>query len=384
MKTRRLHRFARALALSAAITMTPALASAQAAAIAPDIAGKVDSAVAAAQGGDLNGAASTLSGLVDMPNGGYLAAYNLGVIRERQGQDSEAEKAYTKAIQAKPDFGPALRNLVRMHLSAGNISKASNALNLVNAKVRDDTLDHQVTELDVKLAKGQYEDVGVQARRILRIDEKHAGALLALSRAEYQAGRYELSAAVLKAVEKFHPNVAETYYRKGLIALKFDKRGEAEKHFKAAIDKQGAYPEACNNLGLLFHQAKDHAGAIAQFQAAIAARPNYAEAYLNMGSALKGEKRPSDAEVAFRKALSIDPNYADAHFNLGVLYLDSEVPGMETIPRLQKSIDELKEYKRMAKRPPKNDPVDKYIAEAKKAIETEKQRQELMREAPIE
>ncbi len=240
MKTRKLPRLARALAPSAAITMTPALASAQAAAIAPDIAGKVDSAVAAAQGGDLNGAASTLSGLVDMPNGGYLAAYNLGVIRERQGQDSEAEKAYTKAIQAKPDFGPALRNLVRMHLSAGNISKASNALNLVNAKVRDDTLDHQVTELDVKLAKGQYEDVGVQARRILRIDEKHAGALLALSRAEYQAGRYELSAAVLKAVEKFHPNVAETYYRKGLIALKFDKRGEAEKHFKAAIDKQGA------------------------------------------------------------------------------------------------------------------------------------------------
>jgi tetratricopeptide (TPR) repeat protein len=384
MKTRRLKNIARALAVSAALTLTPALASAQASAISSEVAGKVDSAVSAARGGDLNGAAATLAGLVDEPNGGYLAAYNLGVVRERQGKAAEAEQAYTKAIQTKPEFGPALRNLVRMHLSAGNVAKATNALNLVNAKIRADTLDHRVTELDIKLAKGQYEDVGVTARQILRIDEKHAGALLALSRAEYQAGRYELSGAVLKAVEKFHPELAETYYRKGLIALKFDKRGEAEKHFKAAIAKQGAYPEARNNLGLLFHQAKDHTGAIAQFEAAIAARPNYAEAYLNLGNAYKGEKRPQEAEVAFRKALSIDPNYADAHFNLGVLYLDSEVPGMETIPRLQKSIDELKEYKRMVKRPPKNDPVDKYVAEAKKAIETEKQRQELMREAPIE
>jgi tetratricopeptide (TPR) repeat protein len=92
-----------------------------------------------------------------------------------------------------------------------------------------------------------------------------------------------------------------------------------------------------------------------------------------------------DSEQAFRKAITLDERYSDAYFNLGVLYLDSPVPDLEPVARLQKSIETLQKYKEVAGgRMAKNDPVDKYIAEAKKAIETEKAKQELMRESQMQ
>ena len=57
---------------------------------------------------------------------------------------------------------------------------------------------------------------------------------------------------------------------------------------------------------------------------------------------------------------------------------------MEKIPRLQLAIDTLNNYKSAAKgRLAKGDPADAYIAEARKAIEEEKARQELMRQSQM-
>ena len=194
----RIRRFAQAAALVAAFVITPALASAQNT-VDSSLAGKIDAAITSARGGDLNGAASSLEKLVDMPSGGHLAAYNLGVIRERMGQLEAAEKAYMKALEVQSEFGAPLRNLTRMLIASGNVSKAQQTVGRFT-NMRPNVLDHRATAIDIMLAKGQYEDAGREARRILREDEKHGWALLALAQAEYQAGRYELAAADRKSV----------------------------------------------------------------------------------------------------------------------------------------------------------------------------------------
>src|SRR5690606_34263869 len=95
----------------------------------------------------------------------------------------------------------------------------------------------------------------------------------------------------------------------------------------------------------------------------------------------KGLSRFRDAELAFKRAIEIDPQFADAHFNLAILYLDSDIPGMGPIARLQKSVDTFGQYKAVNKTMAKDDPANKYLEEARKAIEIEKQKQEMMREA---
>ena len=59
--------------------------------------------------------------------------------------------------------------------------------------------------------------------------------------------------------------------------------------------------------------------------------------------------------------------------------------GLSVEQRLQKAIDTLNEYKSVARgKMAKDDPADKYIAEAKKGIEEEKARQEMLRQSQMD
>jgi len=343
------------------------------------VASDIRSAIEDARKGDKDSAASDLASLVDRPDGGYLAAYNLGVVRERQGLYDKAARRYFQAVQKNPDFTPALENLVRLYLRQ---ERASDAERIVRKFIdaRPDNLGHRAVMLQIDLYRGNYEDVITKAKHILRKDERHVGAMIALAEANFQLGRYELAKYVISAAVELEPERAELYNTFGLVELRLDDTAAAMANFRKAIEQQPQYPEAHNNLGVLYHDARDFESAVDEFKAAVRDYPDFKQAYLNLGNAFKGLKRYKDAELAFRKAIEIDDDYADAHYNLGVLYLDSEVPGMDVIERLQKSISQLNRYEELAPKRPKDDPADKYINEAKKQIEVEKQKKEMMRQ----
>lgn len=344
---------------------------------------KINRAIKNARGGDMAGAASTLEGLVDEPNGGFLAAYNLGVVYESQGEYEKAAQAYYKALTKNPDLSPALKNLSRLYLRQRRVADARKIVDrYINTRPRN--LGHRAVLLEVMLAQGRYEDVVRQAKELLRKEERNVDAMLAMAEANYRLGRFELSKAILERCTKIAPERGEIYYRYGLVELKRNNSSGALSNFEKAVEVQPRFPEAHNNLGVLYHEARDYDAAIEHFNAALRDWPDFKQALLNLGNAHKGKGQFRDAEVAFRKAIDVDKEYADAYFNLALLYLDSEVPGMEKIPRLQKAVDTLNSYKRVSRgKLAKDDPADKYIAEAKKAIEDEKARQELMRESQM-
>jgi tetratricopeptide (TPR) repeat protein len=346
------------------------------------VAGDIRDALDDATKGDLESAARDLESLSDNPNGGFLAAYNLGVIRERQGKYEQAAKAYFKSLTNNPDFSPALENLVKLYLRQDQTGDAERIARKF-AEQQPDNIDHRVVLLRIDFARGAYEDVIRGAKELLRRDERNVEAMTLMADANFRLERYELSKAILIRAIELAPNRAELYSMYGTVALQLDDPDKARVNFEKAVEVEPGYPEARNNLGVLYHRARDYTSAVEQFRVAINNYPDYKEAYLNLGNAYKGLARYKDAELAFKKALTIDQGYADAHFNLGILYLDSEIAGVETIPRLQKAIDSFNKYKSAAQRLPKDDPADKYIAEAKNAIEVEKQRQEMMRESQM-
>lgn len=340
-------------------------------------------ALSKAKGGDLASAEAELRALADKPGGGFLASYNLGLVHEAQGAYDKAAQAYTKSLSLEPDFSPALINLSRLYVRQGRVSDAKKiAERYINNRPRN--LDHRVALFEVMLAQKRYEDVALQARELLRKDEQNVDAMMALANANYRLGRYELSRAILERAAKLAPERGDIFYRYALVELKLDNKVGARSNFEQAISNQANFPEAHNNLGVLYHEARDYENAIASFEAAVRFWPDFKEAYLNLGNAHKGKGQFRDAEVAFRKAIEIDSDFGDAHFNLALLYLESDVPGMDALQRYQKAIDTLNTYKSVARgRLGKADPADKYIAEAKNAIEEEKARQELLRESQM-
>ena len=344
--------------------------------------GKIKDAIAQAQAGKLEDAINALDKLVELPNGGYLAAYNLGLVHELKGSRELAAKAYAKALQQEANFSPALRNLVRLYMRDRKLDEARKiAQRYVESRPRN--LAHRTVELEVLVAQGRYEDVSLKARDILRRDELNVDAMLVLADANYALGRHELTKLILEKAQSLEPARADIYYKFGLVELKLENKPGAIANFKKAIELRPSYVEANNNLGLLYHEARDYEAALRHFKASVQHGPLFEQGFLNLGNAHKGLRQYGEAERAFKKAIELNPEYAPGHFNLAVLYLDSDVPGIEKVPRLQRSLEVFAQYKNVVKgKLPKDDPSDKYMAEAKKAITDEKARQELLRQTP--
>lgn len=342
---------------------------------------KIKQAMEQLGSGNADGAAATLQQVVDNPRGGYLAAYNLGVLRERQGKDADALSFYTKALQLNPDFSPALTNIARIYAREGRLGDAQ-AFVKKYVDARPANLNHRVVRVELLLREGKNRDADTECKEILRTDQRNLGAMLAMAQANYNLERYELAKTILLRARDYAPTMADIPHKLGLIFLKTDKPLVAKEQFKKAIELRPAFPEAHNNLGLIYHQARDFQNAATEFQAAVRDWPRFKEAHLNLGNAYKGLQKYREAEAAFKQATTVDPEYADAHFNLGILYLDSPVPGMDKIDRYQKAIDALNTYKAKARgRIGKDDPADKFIAEAAKKKKDEQTLREMQREA---
>jgi tetratricopeptide (TPR) repeat protein len=310
---------------------------------------------------------------------GHIAQYNIGVMYEIKGETTRAIEAYQKALSSEPDFTPALHNTAMIHLRSGNVSEASSVTQSYIDK-RPDNIDHRTVQLEIMLHKGQYQDTIRRSKALLRRDERNVRAMLALARANFRMERHELAKAVLTRAVDINPDRADAYYLFGLIAMQNDDDAKARANFEKAIELQPRFAAARNNLGLLYHEATDYDAAKEQFQKATDYLPSFKEAYLNLGNAYKGMGKFDEAKSSFDRAIELDGNYADAYFNLGILYMDSKIGDLDKIPRLQKAIEYLNEYKGVVKRIESDDPVNDYISEAREKIKVERQRQEMMRQ----
>lgn len=349
--------------------------------VASHVDARIESALEEADAGDDGAAIEALERLVGEPEGGFLAAYNLGVLYDRRGDTGSASDYYAEALRRQPDFSPALTNLVRMYLrgDAGSEAEAV-ARNFIDE--RPDNLDHRASLLEVWLADGRYEDVVERARDLLREDVQHVGAMYQMATAKFHLGRYELAESILRRAVDLAPERADLYYLFAQVSYAQDNTDEARDNFRAAIERQPRFPEARNNYAILLHDAGNFDRAIGQLERAVDDAPNYVEAWVNLGNAHKAQGDYGEAEEAYRQALGIDDQNADAHYNLGLLYLEAPIPGMDDIPRYEQAIEAFEAFRdSVGPQRASETPVASYINEASKEIEDERERLEALREA---
>lgn len=353
--------------------------------IEPRALSNIESGVRRAAGGDLDGALREFEDAIQADSQAFSAYYNIGVIRERQGQEREAREAYQRALQIQPDYERAIDALARMDVRAGNLNAAISFVEQ-RARTYNGNLPIMITYADLLVMAERYRDAQQVARQVLRRNERSVPAMLVFAKSNYHIGRHDLALWILEQAAEIDPQNAEIFNVRGFVHLARGERLLAIADFEHAVQLRPDYAEARNNLGVQYLISGRYADAIEHLGVAQRLNPNWVTVYLNIGDAYRGNQDWTKAKISLEKALRLESELPEAYYNLGVLYLAAtKMDGMDRSQQLQKSIESFQRYKSMmASRLDREDPVHRLLQDAQRSLEREQQRIQAEREAAEE
>lgn len=132
----------------------------------------------------------------------------------------------------------------------------------------------------------------------------------------HQQGRVDEAQRDYRAVLEREPgNPVATHYL-GMVAWHRGDLAEAERLMRAALAADASIPDFHNNLGLLLRDTRRLDEAIACFRATLAVDAGWLGAYNNLGLTLEAANRWDEACGAYRAAIAREPRLAVARQNL--------------------------------------------------------------------
>jgi Tfp pilus assembly protein PilF len=329
-------------------------------------------AVQLSQAGDVAGAERALEDVLSRDPKLDYAWTDLGVLAERKGDLAAAEKDYRQALALAPDEEAAWDFLSRLLCRQG---RAQEAQQLASARcAAAPTAPGPRNALAFALLQlNQPQAAETEAKTVLKGDERNVRAMQLLSQAYFRQGKYELSKLVLENARAVDANDAATHNLLGATLLHLKQKPLALEEFRAAAQARPDFAEARNNYGVMLVEAGDYEGAIRELEAAVALAPDFVPARLNLGNAYRGKLALQQAEAEYQRVVQLQPALADTYFNLAILNLDSELPGVDTVERMNRAIAYFKTYKDKGGT---DERVDQYLKDAAKGIDREQRRRE--------
>jgi len=119
---------------------------------------------------------------------------------------------------------------------------------------------------------------------------------------------------------------AEFFSRGIALEEEITSQPDAIAAYQKCLELDPEHAAAHINLGTLYYNRRDYAGAEKHYRAAIAADPRYALAYFDLGNVLDETGRLPEAARAYKQAIQLAPTYADAHYNLALAYEKMKQP----------------------------------------------------------
>lgn len=306
----------------------------------------------------------------------YAAWYNAGASAESSGDLQMAESYYRQALQVRADYGPALTNLAGVLEKTGRAAEAQ--------RIVDDTLRRMPEKSGPHLAAATLawsrKDLAVVERESLlaiRYDDQSVPAMRLMAMVFRAQGRLDTARFALENALQVEPGNALLHLELGHVHSELGDDKAALVSFEKAARLRPTLLEAQDNYGVLLLKQGMPAEAVRTLEQAAKLDARSPRAQLHLGNAWRANKQYAQAEAAYRKALQLDETLAEARFNLALLYIDNPLPGLEELPRLQKGLAELREFKVRA-RPDAATlaRVDDYIDATDKRIQKELKRRE--------
>jgi tetratricopeptide (TPR) repeat protein len=331
---------------------------------------------AAAKKDDLPGARAAFEQALAADPRAYAAAYNLGVIADRQGQTNQAQQAYARALKIQPDFEDAVEGMVSIDLRQGAPEQAVAHAQPV-ATQWERNLWLQAILAQALVEANRLDEAEQIARKALRRDERFVPAMVALANASIRRGRLELADSILEQAIAVKPNYAELHFLQGKRHQQEGRLAQALTAYRKAAELRPSYSEARMALGVQYMAAGNYAEALKEFEAVSRLVPTLVPVHLNLGDAYRANRRWQDAKRELDQALRMQDPLPEAHFNLGLLYMDAgaEFPGLTLVDALGRAVLEFTAYRtQMGSRLGKNDTAAAYIADLQRQIDREKKR----------
>lgn len=309
--------------------------------------------------GDLRGAAFEFTQLTVLDPNRFEGWFNLGVVRDRQGQAGEAAQVFAKAIEVgeKANLGagelkPAYIGQVKALRTQGQHEAAATAARKGLEKVPGDAeltslLADSLVKADKPLealpvlyqilandpanvqAVSQIADIytaqGLPLRALREIDrgleatqDNAARAQLLLKKASLQQGR-EQQASLQEAV-RLDPKLWAAHYNLGVARLRDGNTREALQAFQNAYAQNPDEPKVLLGLATAHDRLGQAAEASRFAEMAVKAsqNPDKLEALFLQGKSLYALRRYSEAAEALAQVTQQKPDNAEAWFFLGV------------------------------------------------------------------
>lgn len=239
---------------------------------------------------------------------------------------------YKNLIEKNPNFGPAYAALGYAYIQKEDFDQAID--NLRTAVEKDSKDTESRLNLGVALYRnGEIEDAIKEYQQLVADKSDNSEVYYNLGVAFAHQGKFEdaitqINLAITKRKNKKYP---EAYNNLGLI---YEVMGQVDKSiesFQAAIEQQGGiYPIANYNLGRLYasnNNKENKFAAIKQYELAVKQNPKFAEAYLEQGNTwllLTNNGVEGSLEKAiekYQKALETrEKFYPLAHENMAIVY----------------------------------------------------------------
>ena len=216
-----------------------------------------------------------------------------------QGRFKEAEIAYQKALEIRPDYIEVLINLANTQLKNGKPNEAE-----------------------------------IAYQKALGIRPDYVEILINLANTQLKNGKPNEAEIAYKKALEIRPDYVEAHYNLGIMLVALGRLEEAEIAYKKALEIRPDYVEAHYNLGNMLVALGRLEEAEIAYQKTLEIKPNYVEAIFNYSQERIFSNQNNVAKGLLQNLISIDQSALSlkAGVNLAVLnYLENSIVTCEEV-----------------------------------------------------
>jgi predicted O-linked N-acetylglucosamine transferase (SPINDLY family) len=182
-------------------------------------------------------------------------------------------------------------------------------------------LDARYVHGRCQAALGNWSEAAADFRRVLSLRGGYFPAMVDLGIAETLGGNFQDARVVLEQAHAIDSRPAELHFGLGLCRLGTGDNAGAVLAFRDAIERNPAFPDAYNNLGVSYDRLGQLPDAVASFRRAVALHAGYADAHRNLGDVLMRLGDAAAAATALERAAQLQSSDGAVHAELGAAQL---------------------------------------------------------------
>lgn len=167
------------------------------------------------------------------------------------------------------------------------------------------------------LAGGESMAAADLYRRVLKLQPRHAGAMLHLGICQHQIGDHRGALRQIDAALKVDPASAPAHMARGNALRELGRGAEAIEAYRRSVRLAPALANAHFNLASALEAQGEAAGALESFDQALRLAGGDPQAHFGRANVLQALGRLGEAAGAYRRAVALAPGFVDALANLG-------------------------------------------------------------------